>query len=117
MSERRFIHADNDAPLYRVSEAIGGLAWPAYRVWDEGSRVRVTLDINGSLVSFFDEDVIEVAPPENLPNWVLDLVAALRQYEDFHGHPADDWTCFAEHLAAVPDGVQDYVTARKQVSR
>jgi hypothetical protein len=117
VSDRRFIHAPDNAPLYRVSEAIGGLAWPAYCVWEEGPQARVTLDINGSLVSFFATDVIEVARPEGLPDWVLDMLAAVRAYEELHGHTADGWDCFASLLGQVPEDAMDYVNARKQVER
>jgi hypothetical protein len=117
MSERRFRHAPDEAPLYRVSEAIGGQAWPAYRVYGEGRTGKVVLDVNGILVEFFDSDVTEVTRPEGLPDWALDIAAALFEYEAMHGHPDDSWTCFAALLEQIPDEAKDFITARKQVSR
>ncbi len=84
MSCLRYSHADNDAPLYRVKPTMGGKAWPAHRVYDEGNRVRVTLDIDGDLVTFWSEDVTALAPPEAMPDWALDVIKAAVAYE-IHG--------------------------------
>jgi hypothetical protein len=111
MSERRYLRADDDAPLYRVSKAIGGLAWPAYRVWDEGGHERVVLDIAGDLVTFFGADVALLPRPNSEPDWVLRLIEKLVKYEDLHGHPEDQWTCFADVLEGVPAETLEYARA------
>lgn len=32
---------------------------------------------------------------------LLELIAQVQEYEECHGHVADDWTCFLEHLDAL----------------
>jgi len=37
-----------------------------------------------------------------MPNWVYDLINAVAQYEEEHGHRNDGWPCLSAALAAVP---------------
>lgn len=39
------------------------------------------------------------------PAWLLNLVEAVADYEDQHGHPDDGWTCLAKALEKVPETV------------
>jgi hypothetical protein len=109
MTERRYKHAEDDAPLYRVAPELGGRVWPAYRVIGEDA---VVLDIDGTLYDFKADHVTRLPRPEGLPEWVFDLLIKLGQYEDQHGHPSDDWTCFAASIEAIPLGVRAFVAAR-----
>ena len=102
----RYLHATDDAPLYRAPKAAGGQVWPAYRAWDD----KIVLDMGGTLVTFHADDVHLIARPENLPGWAVDLVVMVRKYEDSHGPDrGGDWTCFSEALERIPPEVLAYI--------
>lgn len=106
--ERRYLHAENDAPLYRVPVGLGGRAWPAYRVYDD----KVILDVNDALVAFQESDVALIARPASLPDWAVELLRKVMAYEAKHGCEADGpWACFGREIEAIPRDVLDYVEA------
>lgn len=114
----RYVHAPDDAPLYRVGASLGGKAWPCYRAWNHNGLDCITLDINGALVQFFAEDVLLIARPESLPDWALEMVSKVSAYEDMHHYPqtgvTTTWECFASVLERVPADVLEFVALQKE---
>lgn len=51
------------------------------------------------------------------PNWLLGLVAAVEQYEDFHTAPVESWQCFGNALGAVPRDVRQQARGYGQALR
>lgn len=45
--------------------------------------------------------------PEHMPDWVIEVVSALDEYEDIHGQP-DEWHCLAPALETVPPEVRTF---------
>ncbi len=108
MTEPLYKHAPDDAPLYRVSAALGGNTWPAYRTYDG----TVVLDVDGDLVTFMDSAVTLLARPEGLPDWVFELVRKATVYEDLHGDVhGDSRFCFDGEVRAIPAEVRQFVAA------
>lgn len=40
------------------------------------------------------------------PKWAIDLVIAIMNYEDEHGHVHDDWLCLRSVLNEIPQEIQ-----------
>ncbi len=53
------------------------------------------------------------------PNWLLNIVGAVEDYEDKHGHPTDGWDCLRAALLPVPENVRamarGYAQAKREV--
>lgn len=107
---RRYSHATDDAPLYRVPKTLGGGVWPTYRMWEK----YVVLDIAGNLVQFFDTDVTAIARPEGLPDWAIAVLTKVLEYEDGHGAVHEGWTCFDGVLNGVPRDAMAFLMAERE---
>lgn len=114
MTEPRYVHAPDDAPLFRVAKALGGRCWPAYRAFDD----KVVLDVDGDLVTFIATDVTLIARPESMPDWAIRLVAKVLKFEEVHGCDRGqyDWACFVDVLELIPADACEYVQAWGRLS-
>lgn len=114
MTEPLYRHAHDDAPLYRVSAALGGRAWPAYRAYED----KVVLDVSGDLVTFLNCQVAAIARPEGLPDWVIALVRKAERYEEVHGDVhGDESMCFDGELHAIPAEVRQFIAAWAEAAK
>jgi hypothetical protein len=106
MTESRYVHAPDDAPLYRIPKGMGAGVFPAYRAWEQ----HVVLDIHGLLVQFFESDVIAIARPEGLPVWAVAVLVKVLEWEEHHGKGDE---CFAGALENVPADAMEFLVAEK----
>ncbi len=105
----RYVHAADDAPLYRVPKDAGGQVWPAV----SASGSQVCLDMAGYLVWLHQDDVALIARPADLPDWAIDLVVRVLKFEDEHPNTkyGTEGDCFATQLEAIPAETMEFIRA------
>lgn len=57
------------------------------------------------------------APIGGWPAWLLQLVAAVQQYEEIHSHPKEGGFCLGDPLLKVPASVQEQARGYAQAKR
>lgn len=112
---RRYLHAPDDAPLYRVPEALGGKAFPAYRVYaNSNGKVVAVLDIEGELFTFDQDQLTPITRPEGLPDWAIAVILHVIRIEEVHGSLPLGANCFCEVLDAIPAEARAYLDTLRE---
>lgn len=110
----RFLHAPDDAPLYRLPETLGGKVFPAYRVYaNNDGIVVVVLDVDGELVPFKVTQVTAITRPEGLPDWAVAIILNAIVHEEVHGSAVSGGLCFCELLDAIPAEAREWLEAQR----